>query len=55
MFATPDIWVWPVALIELLVGAMLLLSWKTRWAASGVVRIYVSHHVYLSYVLERSG
>ena len=33
MFATPDIWVWPVALIELLMGAMLLLSWKTRWAA----------------------
>ncbi len=28
-----DILIWPVALVEVLGGAMLALGWKTRWAA----------------------
>lgn len=32
-----DILVWPVALVEVLAGAMLLLGWKTRWAALALI------------------
>jgi len=32
-----DILVWPVALVEVLGGAMLLLGWKARWAALALI------------------
>lgn len=32
-----DILVWPVALVEVLAGAMLALGWKTRWAALALI------------------
>jgi putative oxidoreductase len=29
----PELLIWPVALFELIAGAMLAVGWKTRWAA----------------------
>jgi putative oxidoreductase len=32
-----NILVWPVALVEVFAGAMLVLGWKTRWAALALI------------------
>jgi putative oxidoreductase len=36
-----DILIWPVALIEVLAGAMLVLGWKTRWAVLALIVLTV--------------